>query len=56
MHRIVIWSFALALVPLAIAVVRELMVMAKAPPTGPDPLEASSAHKVRPEPAYSKQL
>lgn len=56
MHRIVIWSFALALVPLTIAVVRELVVMARASHTGPDRRDVPSASRARPEPAYNEQL
>jgi hypothetical protein len=56
MHRIVIWSFALALVPLTIAVVRELVAMATATHTGPDPLDVANAPHARAEPAYNKQI
>jgi hypothetical protein len=48
------WSFALALVPLTIAVVRELVIMAKSS-AGTDPLE-SPGQGARPEPAYNKHL
>lgn len=56
MHRIVIWSFALALVPLTIAVVRELVAMAIASQTGSDPLEVTNAPHGRAEAAYNKQI
>jgi hypothetical protein len=56
MHRLVIWAFAFAVIPLFFAVVREFLLTAKAEPSGTDGLDGPPKSMVRHEPAYSKHI
>jgi hypothetical protein len=56
MHRLVIWGFALALIPLTLSAVWELVVLVRATLSGTNTNESTRAPVTRREPSYTERV